>query len=330
MSKTWSTGARHWAVALIAGAAFCASLAMAHSKEFPSKTVRLVVNVAAGGLTDTLARLAAQGFNAKWDKPVIVENVVGANSTLAAAAVMRAKPDGHTLLASADAPFTSTPHLFKNLNYSLADFAPIGVICRAVPVLAVRASLGVTTLPEFIALAKSKPGALSYGSMGVGTFGHLGMEDLKKRTGINLLHVPYRGGAPAIEGLLRGDVAALIINSSNIAPFEHTGQVTVIAALSDHRSEFRPDLATASEQGVPGYSVSTWFGIFGPAAMPPDVTAKIRAGLDAALASNKAVDYFKNNSCERMEASPAEFKQLIADDYKHWGEIIQSIGLKTE
>ena len=330
MTTNWSTRARHWVAGMLASAVICATLTTANSEEYPSKTVRLVVNVAAGGLTDTLARLAAQGLNAKWDKPVIVENIVGANSTLAASAVMRAKPDGHTLLASADAPFTSTPHLFKNLNYSLSDFAPIGVICRAVPVLAVRASLGVKTLPELIALTKSKPGTLSYGSMGVGTFGHLGMEDLKKRTGMNMVHVPYRGGAPAIEGLLRGDVAALIINSSNIAPFEQTGQVTVIAALSERRSGFRPNLATAIEQGVPGYSVSTWFGIFGPAEMPSDVTAKIRTALDAALASKKAVDYFKNNSCERVRASPADFKKLIAADYKHWGDIIQSIGLRAE
>jgi tripartite-type tricarboxylate transporter receptor subunit TctC len=330
MKGAWSTLAQSWIAAGIAGAAVLAPLAAAHGEEFPSHTVRLIVNVAAGGLTDTLARLAAQGLGEKWSQPVIVENIVGANSTLAASAVMRAKPDGHTLLATADAPFTSTPHLFKNLNYSLANFAPIGIICRAVPVLAVRSSLGVKTLPEFVALAKAKPGALSYGSMGVGTFGHLGMEDLKNRTGIDMLHVPYRGGAPAIEGLLRGDVAALIINSSNIAPYEHTGQVTVIAALSNHRSEFRPNLPTAIEQGVPGYSVSTWFGIFGPAALPAATLAKIRKGLDAALLSKKAVDYFKNNSCERVEDSPAEFNNLIAADYKHWGDIIQSIGLRTQ
>ncbi|MGH9807953.1 MAG: Bug family tripartite tricarboxylate transporter substrate binding protein, partial [Terriglobia bacterium] len=153
----WTILARRCIAVSVAGAALCVPLTTVHSEEYPSRTVRLIVNVAAGGLTDTLARLVAQGLSAKWDKPVIVENIVGANSTLAASAVMRAKPDGHTLLATADAPFTSTPHLFKNLNYSLADFAPIGVICRAVPVLAVRASVGVKTLPELIALAKSKP-----------------------------------------------------------------------------------------------------------------------------------------------------------------------------
>jgi len=316
--------------AAVAIAFLIASLAAVAAEEFPTRNVRLIVNVAAGGLTDTLARLVAKGLNTKWEQPVIVENLVGANSTIAAAAVIRSKPDGYTLMATADAPFTSLPHLVRNLNYKLADFTPIGPICQAVPVLAVKASLHVKTLPELIALAKSKPGVLNYGSQGIGTFGHLGTEDLKRRTGIDMVHIPYRGGAPAIEGLLRGDVSVLIINSSNIAPYERTGQVTVIAALGKHRSSFRPDLATAIEQGIPGYSVSTWFGIFGPAELPADVTKKIRSGLGAALESDRAVDYFKNNSCERMQATPEQFKELIAEDAKHWGEIIGTLGLKLE
>lgn len=316
--------------AILALAILSALLATASGEEFPSRNIKLIVNVAAGGLTDTLARLVAQGLNAKWEKPVIVENLVGANSSIAAAAIKRAKPDGYTLMATADAPFTSTPHLIKNLTFSLADFTPIDPICRAVPVLAVKAALHVKTLKEFIALTRSKPGALNYGSQGIGTFGHLGMEDLKRRTGIDIVHIPYRGGAPAIEGLLRGDVAALIINSSNIAPYERSGDVVVIAALGAHRSDFRPDLPTAIEQGIPGFSVSTWFGVFGPAGLSPDLAKKIRSGLDAALAADKATEYFKNNSCERVQATPEQFNELIAADAQHWGEIIETIGLKLE
>jgi tripartite-type tricarboxylate transporter receptor subunit TctC len=292
--------------------------------------MRLVVNVAAGGLTDALARLVGHGLGKKWGKPVIVENLVGANSALAARAVTRANADGHTLLVTADAPFTATPFLVKDLNFSLAEFTPLSVICGLVPVFAVKASLGVKTLQEFIALAKSKPGALSYASQGVGTFGHLGMEDFKQRAGIDMVHVPYRGGAPALEGLLRGDVAALIVNYSTVAQYEQSGVIVILAAAGEHRSTVRPDLPTAMEQGVAGFSVSAWFGVFGPAGMSPDLIAKIRDGIDAALESDRSIEYFKANSCERMKATPQQFNELIAADARHWGGLIKTLGLQVE
>jgi tripartite-type tricarboxylate transporter receptor subunit TctC len=315
---------------MFAVVACAAAVVTARGQELPSGNMKLVVNVAAGGVTDALARLVGYGLNAKWGKPVIVENLVGANSTIAAKAVTRAKPDGQTLLVTADAPFTATPFLVKNLNFSLAEFTPIAVICRLVPVFAVKASLGVKTLQEFIALAKSRPGALSYSSQGVGTFGHLGMEDFKRRAGVEMVHVPYRGGAPAIEGLIRGDVAALIANYSSLAPYEQSGDVVILAAAGDRRSDARPDLPTAMEQGVAGFSVSTWFGIFGPAGMSPDLVAKIRNGVEAALESEKSAEYFRVNSCERTKATPQQFSDMIAADAGHWGGLIKTLGVQIE
>ena len=315
---------------IVACAVYVAASATAYGQEFPSRNMRLIVNVAAGGVTDALARLVGHGLSEKWGKPVIVENLVGANSTIAARAVSRATADGHTLFVTADAPFTATPFLVKDLSFSLADFTPLAVICRPIPVFAVKASLGVKTLKDFITLAKSKPGALSYASQGVGTFGHLGMEDFKQRAGIDMVHVPYRGGAPALEGLLRGDVAALIVNYSTVAQYEQSGYLVILAAADDRRSNLRPDLPTAMEQGVAGFSVSTWFGIFGPAGMSPDLVAKIRDGVEAALASEKSVEYFKANSCERVKATPQQFNELIAADAKHWGGLIKTIGLQIE
>jgi tripartite-type tricarboxylate transporter receptor subunit TctC len=323
-------GNRALGAVLVACAVYVAPLATAYGEEFPSRNMRLIVNVAAGGITDGLARLVGFGLNAKWGKPVLVENLVGGNSTIAARAVTRAAADGHTLFVTADAPFTATPFLVRDLNFSLADFTPIAPICRIVPVFAVRASLGVKTLQEFIALAKSKPGTLAYGSQGVGTFGHLGMEDFKQRTGIDMVHVPYRGGAPAIEGLLRGDVTALITTYTNISPFEQAGDVVFLATAGDSRSSARPNLPTAMEQGVAGFSVSTWFGIFGPAGMSPDLVAKIRDGVDAALESERSTEYFKVNSCERMKATPQQFNELIAADARHWGGLIKTLGLQIE
>jgi len=321
---------KYWAALLFAGVACLASFPSAGALEFPSEMMRLVVNVTAGGVTDTLARLVGHGLTVKWGKPAVVENLVGGNSTLAAQAVLRAKADGHTLFVTADAPFTTTPFLVKKLSFSLSDFTPVAVICRPVPMFAVRASLGVKTLRDFIALARSRPGAFSYSSQGVGTYGHLGMEDFKLRTGIDIVHVPYRGGPPAIEGLVRGDVAALIANYSALAPFEESRDVVLIAAAGDRRGDARPDLATAAEQGVPKFSVSTWFGIFAPAGTPPDVVTKLHAGVESVLDSERSAEYFRTNSCERIRATPAQISELIAADYSHWRTVIQTIGLQME
>ena len=300
------------------------------AEDFPSGNIRFIVNVAAGGVTDTLARIVGQGLTDKWGKRVIVENRVGANSTIAAQAVMRAPADGLTLFVTADAPFTATPFMVKDLNFSLADFSPIAAICRPVPVFAVNASLKPRTIKDFIDLAKAQSAPLSFGSQGIGTYGHLGMEDFRRRAGIDMVHVPYRGGAPALEGLIRGDVAALITNYSNIAPFEQSGNVRIIAAAGDRRTPLRPDLPTISESGVPGFSVSTWFGIFGPAKMPAELVGKIRDGVDAVLSTDKSVEHLKNSSCERMNATPQQFQDLIISDAKYWHGVIEAVGLKPE
>ncbi|HWL73009.1 MAG TPA: tripartite tricarboxylate transporter substrate binding protein, partial [Burkholderiaceae bacterium] len=208
-------------IAIFLASAVClAPVTLAHAQDFPSGNMRLIVNVAAGGVTDSLARLVGYGLYEKWGKPAVVENLAGGNSSLAAQAVMRAKPDGHTLFVTADAPFTTTPLMVKKLHFTTSDFKPVAVICRLVPVIAVKASLKVKTLQEFISLAKSRPGTLNYGSQGVGTYGHLGMEDFKLRAGIDMVHVPYRGGAPANEALVRGDVDVVISNYAAVAPFE--------------------------------------------------------------------------------------------------------------
>jgi tripartite-type tricarboxylate transporter receptor subunit TctC len=302
----------------------------ASPQEYPAGNIRFIVNVAAGGVTDTLARIVGQGLTEKWGKPVIVENRVGGNSAVAAQAVVRAPADGLTLFVTADAPFTATPFMVKELNFRLADFTPIAVICRPVPVFAVNASLGIKTVQDFIALAKATSAPLSYGSQGVGTYGHLGMEDLKRRADINLVHVPYRGGAPALEGLVRGDVAALITNYANIAPFEESGKVDIIAAAGEQRTGLRPNLPTIAQSGVPGFSVSTWFGMFGPANMAPSLVGKIRDGVNTVLSTEKSAEHLKNNSCERVNATPQQFHDLILADAQYWRSVIDSVGIKPE
>jgi tripartite-type tricarboxylate transporter receptor subunit TctC len=318
------------AVCLSLSTSALAGAAPVSVQDYPGGNIRFIVNVSAGGVTDTLARIVGQGLTERWGRPVLVENRVGGNSAVAAQAVARAPADGLTLFVTADAPFTATPFMVKHLNFSLADFTPIVVICRLVPVLAVNASLGIKTIDAFIARAKSNGAPLSYASQGVGTYGHLGMEDFKRRAGIDLVHVPYRGGAPALEGLVRGDVAALINNYANLALFEESGNVNIIAAAGPRRTELRPHLPTIGESGVPGFFVSTWFGIFGPANMAPELVGKIRDGISSVLSSDKSVEHLKSNSCERMNATPQQFRDLILADAQYWRGVIDAVGIKPE
>jgi tripartite-type tricarboxylate transporter receptor subunit TctC len=327
-----STFMKRCALVACAGAAIglATSTTSTSAGDFPSGNIRLVVNVAAGGLTDSLARILGEGLRDAWSRPVIVENRVGANSTLAAQAVMRAPADGHTLLVTADAPFTATPFMVKGLDFSLSDFAPIAPICRAVPVLAVNPSLGIKMLADFLALARMRSKPLSYGSMGTGTYGHLGMEDFTRRAGIKMVHIPYRGGAPALEGLIRGDVDAMIVNYANIAPFAQAGTATILAAAGDRRTDLLPDLPTISASGVPGFSVSTWFGVFGPAKTPPDLIARIRADVSGVLATDKPAKFLKDNSCTPINATPQQFLDLITSDARHWQGVIEAVGIQPE
>src|SRR5437588_558900 len=234
-------------------AALCAVLAVlataASAQNYPSGPVKLIVPIPAGGVTDVMARVIGQRLQEMWGQTVVVENRPGGNSGVGAQAVERSAPDGLTLLVAPDSTFTANPALFSKLIYNPDDFTPISVLCRGTPMLMVHPSLPVNTVPELIAYAKANSGKLSYGSFGVGTYAHLSMEDLKQRTGIDMVHVPYRGAAPAANGLLGGEVSMLLLNLSSIEAHEKTGRVKILAAATEKRLSTRPDLPTIAESG---------------------------------------------------------------------------------
>ena len=197
-------------------------------------------------------------------RSVVVENRPGGNSGVGAHDVERLAPDGLTLLVAPDSTFTANPALFSKLIYNPDNFTPISVLCRGTPMLMVHPSLPVKTMPELIAYAKANPGKLSYGSFGIGTYAHLSMEDLKQRTGIEMQHVPYRGAAPALNGLLGNEVQVMLLNLSSVDEQAKVGQVRLIAAATESRVPVLPDLPTIAET-VPGFNTSVWFGLWGPA-----------------------------------------------------------------
>src|SRR5215468_4263140 len=232
-------------------AAACVALAMlasaASAQTYPSAPVKLIVPIPAGGVTDVMARVVGQRLQEIWGQTVVVENRPGGNSGVGAQAVERSAPDGHTLLVAPDSTFTANPALSSKLIYDPDAFTPIAVLCRGTPMLIAHPSLPVKTVPELIAYAKANPGKLSYGSFGVGTYAHLSMEDFKQRTGIDLQHVPYRGAAPALNGLLGNEVSVMLLNLSSVEQHAKDGKVRLIAAATEKRVATLPDLPTVAE-----------------------------------------------------------------------------------
>jgi tripartite-type tricarboxylate transporter receptor subunit TctC len=303
----------------------------AYAQAYPSGPVKLIVPVPAGGVTDTMARIVAQRLTEAWGHPVVVDNRPGGNYAVGAQAVSRSPADGLTLLVAPDSTVTANPHLFSKLPYDpVKDLTPIIVLCRITPVLVVNPSLDAKSVPELIALAKAKPGSLNYGSYGIGTYAHLSMEDFKQKTGTDIVHIPYRGAAPAATALLAGDVSMLLLNLSSIEEHEKAGKVRILAVASDKRAVLRPDLPTVAEAGVPGFSTTAWFALWGPPNMAPELVARIHADVAKVLESPQSREFFRTNSFERVDLSPAQFSQLIQDDLKHWGALVKAVGAKLD
>jgi tripartite-type tricarboxylate transporter receptor subunit TctC len=302
----------------------------ADAQTYPNGQVRIIVPTPAGGVTDTMARIVAQRLGEDLNQTVIVDNRPGGNGGVGAQAVERSPADGLTLMVTSDATITANPFLSSKLIYDASAFTPIIVLCRGTPVLVVNSSVPAKSTQELIALAKAKPGSLNYGSYGIGTYAHLSMEDFKQRTGTDIVHIPFRGAAPAANALLADSVNMLLLNLSSIADHETTGKVRILAAAGAKRIASRPDLPTIAESGVPGFQTSVWFGLFGPPNMPPELTAKIHADVSKALDMPQSKEFFEKNTFERVTLTPPEFARLVADDSKHWEAIIKQVGAKID
>jgi tripartite-type tricarboxylate transporter receptor subunit TctC len=314
---------------MTAGLALAALATTASAQTYPSGPVKLIVPIPAGGVTDVMARVVGQRLQEMWGQTVIVENRPGGNTGVGAQVVERSPPDGLTLLVAPDSTFTANPALFAKLPYDPDHFTPIAVLCRATPMLMVHPSLPVKNVAELIAYAKTNPGKLSYGSFGTGTYAHLSMEDLKQRTGIDMQHVPYRGAAPGLNGLLGNEVQVMMLNLSSVEQHAKEGKIRLIAAATEQRAPALPDLPAVAET-VPGFQTSVWFGLWGPANLPPEVLAKLQADVAKALELPETKQFFKTNSFERVALSPQDFAKLIQSDLKHWSALINAVGAKVD
>jgi tripartite-type tricarboxylate transporter receptor subunit TctC len=312
---------------LVAATAMLATPALA---EFPDKTIRIVVPYTPGGFNDTLGRIVAQKFTDDWGVPAVVENRPGGGTLIGTDGVAKAPADGYTLLVVAF-PFAVNPSLYAKLPYdTLKDFAPLILAGQTPNLLVVNNDVPVKSVTELIAVAKAKPGSLSYGSTGSGSSNHLSMELFRLMTGTEMIHVPYKGSAPMVTDLLGGHVQVAFDNTPNVLPQVKAGKLRALAITSAQRSAMVPDIPTVAEAGVPGYEVGVWFGIVAPAATPPDVLAKLNAELNRVLAMPDVKQKFADQGVEPVGGPPERFGEHIRVQIEKWGRVVRESGAKVE
>lgn len=311
-----------------------ATLAMAgtlsHADTFPSRTIRVVVPFAAGAGTDAMGRLIAEKLSVVLRTSVVVENRVGASGAIGAQAVAQSAPDGHTLLLAA-APFTTMPAALPSAGYDpLRDFTPVGMFAQGPLVWATHPRLGVNTLPELVVLARRQPGALNYGSAGVGGINHLVLESLKARTGTFITHIPYRGIAPATLDTVSGEIQLLTGTIPALAPFIRDGRLKALAVTSPQRSPALPDVPGMQEAGMPDFNVLNYFALVAPRGTPGDVVARINAAMSAIVAMPDVKARLQRDAVEPAVGTPAELDAFLRRDFEGWKQVVQRQGLKID
>jgi tripartite-type tricarboxylate transporter receptor subunit TctC len=317
------------AVMLLAGRALLAGSALADT--YPSHPVRIVVPFPAGGSNDIVARVIAQKLSERnGGQTFMVENRGGAGGNLGAEAVANSDPDGYTLLLTAPPPLTINAALYKEMRYDPTAFAPVALIASVPIVLAVHPSLGVSNVKELIALARAKPGTLYFGSSGNGSTNHLAGELLKSMTGIDIVHVPYRGAAPAMNDLIAGHIPMMFDNIPAVLAQVKGNTINAIAVAGAKRASALPDVPTVAESGVPGFEAAAWFGLVAPAKTPAAVLARLTSDIDAILKMPDVQKRFDELGAEPGSVSGAEFGKFLADETTKWTKIIRESGAKVD
>jgi tripartite-type tricarboxylate transporter receptor subunit TctC len=267
---------RLWILVHTLAAAAALAAGYAQAQPYPAKPVRIIVPSSAGGATDAFARGLSPRLGEIWAQPVVVENRPGANQIIGSDYVSKSPPDGYTLLISEASSFVMNPHLYKKLPYdALTGFTPITALVRFPWVVAVHPSLPANNFQEFVAHAKANPGKLSYGSFGLGSSGHISVDYLKNLLGIELIHVPYKGGGPAVADLLSGQISMMMVTPLLVEPHARAGKLKMIAAATANRIAALPQLPTIAESGAPGYEAGTWMAMVGPPGMARELSAKV-------------------------------------------------------
>jgi tripartite-type tricarboxylate transporter receptor subunit TctC len=303
----------------------------AAAQAYPSRLVKLVVPFPPGGPLDAVGRAIAQKLTEAWGQSVVVENKPGAGGNIGADYVAKSAPDGYTVVMGALSTHAVNPSLYPSMPYdAVRDFAPITLVAITPNVLVVNPSLPVNSVKELIAYAKAHPGKLSFGSGSVGSAGHLAGELFKVEAGVDMVHVPFKGGAPAMQSLLAGDTPVMFDNLANSMPQVKAGKLRALAVTTAQRSSLVPDLPTMAEAGVPGFDISTWFGLLAPAGTPPEIVAKWNAEVTKILAAPDMREKLAAQGAVAAPDSPQDFARFIASEVTKYARIVKASGAKVD
>ena len=322
------------AYAILTGATglFCTQLVLAQSPaNYPAKPIRLVVPFTPGGSTDILARAIGLELTKAWGQPVVIENVPGAGGSIGADKVAKAPADGYTLLMGHIGTLAVNPSLYPNLPYDpVKNFAPVAWVARVPNVLVVHPSVKATTVQELVALAKSKPGQLNYGSGGNGSAANLATEYFKMQTDTSLLHIPYRGTAPAVTDLVGGQIQVLFTGAPAVMGQIKSGQVRALAVSSPKRMDALPDLPTVADAGYKDFEADQWYGVVAPTGTPKDIVAKLNSQINQSLNSAELKTRLNNEGAVATPNTPEVFGSLIQSEIARWKPVIQSGRVKAD
>jgi tripartite-type tricarboxylate transporter receptor subunit TctC len=305
--------------------------AVVHAQNYPAKPVRVITPFTAGSAIDTLARVLGQKLGDTWGQQVVIDNRIGANGIIGTEAAAKAPPDGYTVYLGNISTLAVNPHLYLKLPYdALRDFAPVTLAATIPVVLVVHPSLPVKSVRELIPLAKAHPGQLNYASGGTGSAQHLPMEMLRVETGINIVHVPYKGLGPAFSDVLGGQVPMMFTGVSNVVPYMKTGRLRVLAIGSPKRSATLPEVPTVAEAGVPGFDFDSWTGYLVPVGTPRELIVKLHADITRTLAAPEVRDKLVTLGFDLVGGTPEAFATLIRNDIARFGKLIKAAGIKAE
>ncbi len=315
------------AITIAAGIVFSAP---ASAQTFPAKAVRIVVPFPPGGPADVLGRMLGQKLAERWGQSVVIDNRAGAAGNIGAEFVARSAADGYTLLLNATSQVINGSMYAKLAFDPIKDFTPITEVASYMLVLVVHPSVPVTTLAQFVALAKAKPGQISVANTGAGTPTHLAAELFKSTAGINFLLVPYKGAAPANTDLLGGQVVAMFNNPINALPHAKAGKLRALAVTGIERLSIAPELPTIAESGYPNFEAGTWYGFFGPAQLPPEIVAKIHADVVTVLRLPDIQQKLGAQGWDTIGNTPAEFAAVLKSDFDKWAKVVKAAGLRAD
>ncbi len=296
---------------------------------YPERPIRVVVPFPAGGGIDNMARHTAQRLGEALSTQLIVDNRSGAGGAIGTEHVARASPDGYTLLFSSTSPMSINPNINKVGYDPVASFSAIGMVASSPQMLVGPPSLPVKSVKELIALAKARPGALSFASSGVGTIIHVAAEMFAQRAGIDLLHVPYKGAAPAVVETMTGQVTMLVAAYSSVAAQVRAGKLRALAVTSRQRMALAPAIPTVAESGLPGFESIQWWAVSGPAGLPAAIVDRLNSALNATLKSEDVKKRFAAEGAEPGGGTPAELAAFVKRDFEKWGGVIKAVGIKA-